>query len=211
MLKLNQLNEHLDVNIKPNITENNMMDSTSEVSNSNACLNLSIQHQITQESQTQQFLQSEQNTQRSPLQYTDELIYSNHELLQGEINQFSSLEDLSLKLNNYIDSYLQELRQPQQFLEQLSLNQSESNEEDSSESICQRIYSKFVSQLNLSVIQSYDQISSIDEQNKDETPLSLSTPILKQNVEIPPEKSGSKQLFFQDHIHLTYSYPLSQA
>ncbi|CAD8149749.1 unnamed protein product [Paramecium octaurelia] len=202
MLKLNYLKEPKDKNIQTNIKENECTDDKIDNKNSEAC--------ITQESCTQPFLQIQQHTQRSPFLNNEGIIYSSSEL-QSEINQFSSMEELSSKLNTYIDSYLQELRQPQSFLEQLSFKQSESYEEDSSEGLCQRIYSKFVSQINLSVIQSYDYISSIDEQQKDETPLSLSTPILNQEVSNLPDKntSGSRKLC-QDQFRLTCSYPLSQ-
>ncbi|CAK64348.1 unnamed protein product (macronuclear) [Paramecium tetraurelia] len=209
MSKLNQFKEPLDKNIQP-IKENESTDDNIDNNNSEVCINLSIYLQITKESYTQPFLQIQQHAQRSPFLNNEGLVYSSSEL-QSEINQFSSMEELSSKLNTYIDSYLQELRQPQSFLEQLSFKQSESYEEDSSESLCQRIYSKFVSQINLSVVQSYDYISSIDEKQQEETPLSLSTPILNQEVEILPDKtfSGSKKLF-QDQFHLTCSYPLSQ-
>ncbi|CAD8173906.1 unnamed protein product [Paramecium octaurelia] len=196
MLKQNQLNEHFDINMRMNITENNCQYGICEKTTT----------ELIQESQTQPFLLSQQTTQRSPIQNDDGLNQLNVDFLSDDIYQLSSIEELSSNLNNYIDLYLQELRQPQQILEQLSLQQSESYEEESSESLGQKIYSKFISQLNLSVIQSQDQISSIDEQYKDETSFTLSTPILDQEVKILPDiNSNGLITLFLNKIHSTCS------
>ncbi|CAK79613.1 unnamed protein product (macronuclear) [Paramecium tetraurelia] len=207
MLKQNQLNEHFDINMITNITENNCQYGRSEKTTAEVCIYINIKPQLTHEQQTQPFILSQQIIQRSPLQNDDGLNQLNVDFLSDDIYQLSSIEELSSNLNNYIDLYLQELRQPQQILEQLSLQQSESYEEESSESLGQRIYSKFISQLNLSVIQSQDQISSIDEQYKDESSFTLSTTILEQEVKILPDINSSGLItLFLNKIHSSFYF-----
>ncbi|CAD8052650.1 unnamed protein product [Paramecium sonneborni] len=113
----------------------------------------------------------------------------------------SSFEELQQKLNDYIEQYIQEIKEPQHFLDTYSLQNSEiCDDEFSTQSIdlCQRIYQRIIAQLNLSVIQSnsFDQSTIISSpKNNDSIQImnymTTSTPLTPVQLEDFPKKNIS--------------------
>ncbi|CAD8141545.1 unnamed protein product [Paramecium octaurelia] len=114
-------------------------------------------------------------------------------------NRSNSFEDLQQKLNDYIEQYIQDIKEPQHFLDTYSLQNSEiCDDEFSSQSIdlCQRIYQRIIAQLNLSVIQS----NSIEQSTTVSSPknndsiqimnyMTTSTPLTPVQLEDVPKKN----------------------
>ncbi|CAD8149154.1 unnamed protein product [Paramecium pentaurelia] len=114
-------------------------------------------------------------------------------------NRSNSFEDLQQKLNDYIEQYIQDIKEPQHFLDTYSLQNSEiCDDEFSSQSIdlCQRIYQRIIAQLNLSVIQS----NSIEQSTTKSSPknndsiqimnyMTTSTPLTPVQLEDVPKKN----------------------
>ncbi|CAK90955.1 unnamed protein product (macronuclear) [Paramecium tetraurelia] len=114
-------------------------------------------------------------------------------------NRSNSFEDLQQKLNDYIEQYIQDIKEPSHFLDTYSLQNSEiCDDEFSSQSIdlCQRIYQRIIAQLNLSVIQS----NSIEQSTTVSSPknndsiqimnyMTTSTPLTPVQLEDVPKKN----------------------
>ncbi|CAD8065905.1 unnamed protein product [Paramecium sonneborni] len=191
MSQLTETNTNLDMNIRLNFIHSKLKDINQENQN---------QPQIIHETKTQPSSETEVIKDQGSTTINIEEMQQNLVFSKNESNQ---IEELSSKLNQYIDQYLQELKESSQFLDQISSQQSESIDEgDVPENLCQKIYQKFISQISLPIIQSCDQISNLDEQSKLCTSLSISTPVDNQDVQILTHQNEPKTSNC-DKIHFT--------